>query len=381
MILRMAAASGERGDQMVAEQVVIPLERERSLVARAARTREPVVVNDVSQEAGFMSHPLLPETRSELTLPLLVGDRLLGVMGVQADRRNQFGGDDVRIQQTLAAQIAIALQNSNLYAEQLATAAKLREVDRLKSEFLASMSHELRTPLNSIIGFADVMLEGIDGPLNERMTEDVTFIRDSGRHLRELIGEILDMSKIEAGMMELRYNKVDPKRLAKDVMSAASGLRQNKELELRMDVDPDTEIIQADEMRLRQILYNLMSNAVKFTEQGYVALRMKTTADALLVIVEDTGIGIRAEDIPIVFEQFRQVDGSLTRKVGGTGLGMPISKSLVELHGGQMGVDSTPGKGSSFWFTIPKTGPTAAAKGDTGPLRPGTGPLRLGPPR
>jgi signal transduction histidine kinase len=329
---------------------------QQSMVARAARARRPIVVNDVSLESSLVIHPTLPLTRSELAIPLIVGDQVLGVLDLQSDSPNRFAKDDVRIHTTLAAQVSVALQNAMLYAEQLETADRLREVDRLKSEFLASMSHELRTPLNSIIGFADVLLEGIDGPLNERMNEDVTLIRDSGRHLRSLIGEMLDMSKIEAGVMELYYEQIDVPALAQEILANTRTLAKGKDLDIRLELDPGLHLIYADRTRLTQILLNLMGNAVKFTESGSITLSLEDRGENLLASIQDTGIGIRQEDIPAIFEQFRQVDGSLTRKAGGTGLGVPISRSLVELHGGEMWVESEPGVGSTFLFTIPTVG-------------------------
>jgi signal transduction histidine kinase len=288
-------------------------------------------------------------------------------MDLQSDVRNRFSEDDVRIHTTLATQVAVAWKNALLYAEQLETAKRLRQVDRLKTEFMASMSHELRTPLNSIIGFSDVLLEGIDGPLTERMTEDVTLIRDSGRHLRELISEILDMSKIEAGMMELRYDVVNVQQVSREIIANARSLIYNKDIDIHLQLDPRLSTIEADRTRLVQILFNLMSNAIKFTNEGAVSLILEDAGEDIHFVVQDTGIGIRESDIPIIFEQFRQIDGSLTRIAGGTGLGMPISKSLVELHGGKMFVESQPGVGSKFTFTLPKRRP-ALEKPITGPL-------------
>lgn len=339
---------------------LIALSQEQSLIARAARSRQPVVVHDVRSESGYLPYINLPDTRSEMAVPLVAGGEVLGVLDLQSDVAHRFSDDDVRIHTTLGAQVAVALQNANLYAKQLETTERLREVDRLKTQFLASMSHELRTPLNSIIGFADVLLEGIDGPLNERMEEDVKLIRDSGRHLRSLIGEMLDMSKIEAGMMELRYEPVDIPSLAKEIMANANSLALDKELEIKLELDQRLDIVEADRTRLTQVLLNLMSNAIKFTRSGSVVLSMSQSNGDLLVAVKDTGIGIRHEDIPAIFEQFRQVDGSMTRQVGGTGLGLPISKSLVELHGGEMWVESEVNVGSTFWFTIPKEKPPAS---------------------
>lgn len=358
--LRMAAGTLlPKGVTNPDETHVLHILQEQSLIARAARTRQPVIANDVSKVPYYLDHSTLLGTQSEMAIPLIVGNELLGVFDLRSDMVNRFGEDEARIHVTLAAQVAVALQNAQLYAEQLEAAEQLREVDRLKSEFLASMSHELRTPLNSIIGFADVLLEGIDGPLNNRMSEDITLIRDSGRHLRSLIGEILDMSKIEAGVMELYYEEIDVPSLAEEIVANARSLAKDKQLDISLAVDPEVQTVEADRTRLTQVLLNLMSNAVKFTEKGSVSLTLEEKNGDLLASIKDTGIGIRQRDIPTIFEQFRQVDGSLTRKAGGSGLGIPISKSLVELHGGRMWVDSTVGKGSTFSFTIPKERPVA----------------------
>lgn len=351
--LVLRAGAGSIGRQMVADGHRIPLQAD-AIVSRAAHTYEGIIENDVSLATDFVMHPLLPDTRAEIAVPMLIGgDTLVGVLDVLSDRVGRFTEKDLLIQQTLASQVAVALQNAKLYAEQLATAERLREVDRLKSEFLASMSHELRTPLNSIIGFADVLLEGLDGKLNDRMEEDVSLIRESGRHLRELIGNILDMSKIEAGMMSLRYEQVNLRRMADEVMGTAGILAQEKQLRLEANIGHEVSTLYADRTRLMQVLLNLVSNAIKFTEVGSVTLSMRREQECVRVEVRDTGIDIRPEHLPIVFEQFRQVDGSLTRRMGGTGLGMPITKKLVELHGGEIGVRSRSGEGSTFWFTIP----------------------------
>ncbi len=332
---------------------VINLQQTESLVARAAKSRHAMVVNDISNEPDYVAYPTLPSAHAELAIPLIVGDEVIGVLDLLAQDTNRFSEDEVRIHTTLGAQVAVALQNAWLYAEQLETAERLREVDRLKSEFLASMSHELRTPLNSIIGFADVLLEGIDGPLNNRMQEDVSLIRDSGRHLRMLISEMLDMSKIEAGVMELHYELVHIPSLAEDIMANAINLGKGKELEFHLELDPALDTISADRTRLTQILLNLISNAIKFTEKGTITLQLEQKNGDFKASVIDTGIGIHDEDVPIIFEQFRQIDGSLTRRAGGTGLGIPISRSLVELHGGELLVQSKPGEGSIFSFVIP----------------------------
>lgn len=351
-MLVLRAGSGNPGRLMVLEGHDIHINAE-SLVARAARKEQGVLENDVRKTIDFMPNPLLPKTQAELAVPMIVGNKLVGVLDLHAATVDLFSEEDLKIHTTLAAQIAIAVENARQYAEQVETAQKLREVDILKSEFLASMSHELRTPLNSIIGFADVMLEGLDGQLNDRMEEDVRLIRDSGSHLRELIGEILDMSKIESGKMDLRYEAVSLQDLAHGIMATAQPLAHEKKLVLNLEIDDDLPLVEADKTRIRQVLWNMMGNAIKFTPQGSITLRMQARKDHVLVSVQDSGIGIKPEHVPIVFEQFRQIDGGVGRIAGGAGLGMPISKKLVELHGGDIWVESQMSQGSTFFFTLP----------------------------
>lgn len=331
----------------------ISLSQEPSVVAKAARTRQGVLIADSLTDPDFLPYHLSPHTRSEIAVPMLAGNELVGVLDLQADIPNYFTTEDVRTYATLASQVAVALQNARLYQEQLETAEKLREVERLKSQFLANMSHELRTPLNSIIGFSDVLLDGLEGPMSPRMEEDVRMIRTSGQYLRELIGDILDMSKIEAGMMELRKEKVYVPYVVSEIVALQQPLAENKGLELKVNVPLDLPYLHADPTRLRQILINLVSNGIKFTDSGHVTIQITNYPHEMHFSVQDSGIGLHPQDIPIIFQEFRQVDESLVRRVGGTGLGLPISKHLVELHGGQIGVESSPNSGSNFWFTIP----------------------------
>lgn len=365
--LALRAGADQVGRLMTLEGRQIGLQDE-SIVARAARSKDGVVENDVRKIVDFLPNPLLPQTRAELAVPLIVGDSIIGVLDLQADQVDFFTEEDVNIHRTLASQVAVAVQNASLFAEQVETSEKLREVDRLKSEFLASMSHELRTPLNSIIGFADVLLEGLDGELNERMEEDVRLIRDSGRHLRELIGDILDMSKIESGRMEMRYEEVDMHQMSHDILANAAPLAEAKNLALHLKISEEVDTVEADRTRIRQVLWNIMGNAIKFTEEGSVTLSVDIEGHDMLIGIHDTGIGIEKEHIPIVFEQFRQIDGNLNRSAGGTGLGMPITKKLVELHGGEIWIESVMGQGSTFWFTIPTAQYYRKEKKGTGPL-------------
>jgi len=231
---------------------------------------------------------------------------------------------------------------------------KIKEGDRLKSEFMANMSHELRTPLNAVIGFSEVLLDGIDGEISDVQKIDVTHIHDSGVHLLEIINDILDLSKIEAGKMELMREEVDLNAVIAGVAPVARTLIKGKDIIFMTQIDENLPTIIADSKRLKQIILNLLSNAAKFTEEGEIVIKAGPAEDGYFVIsVRDTGIGIKGEDMPKVFEKFRQIDMSSTRNKGGTGLGMAITKRLVEMHGGTIALDSRVGAGTTFSVKLP----------------------------
>jgi signal transduction histidine kinase len=357
--LLLAAGAGDVGRQMVAEGWNIPINHALSIVANAARNRRFMIANNITRDkhTGFLSNYLLPDTRSEMAVPMIVGEKLLGVFDVQADTANYFTEEDANIYTTLAAQVAVALQNARLYVEQAATVAQLRELDRLKSSFLANMSHELRTPLNSILGFADVMLEELDGPLTANMSSDLGLIQKNGQHLLHLINDVLDMAKIEAGRMNLNPEKVRVFEVLDEVTSITSTLASEKNLALFIEEDSDSDVeIYADRTRLRQVMINLVNNSIKFTESGKISIKaVRMDSAKVLISVKDTGIGIPPDKLNAVFQEFTQVDASTTRKAGGTGLGLPISRRLVEMHGGRMWAESTgvPGEGSTFFVELP----------------------------
>jgi PAS domain S-box-containing protein len=357
--LLLAAGAGEVGRQMVADGWRIPMDHEQSIVASAARIRQSVIANDLVRNANssFLSNQLLPDTRSEMAVPMIVGDQVLGVFDVQSDKVDYFSVEDANIFTTLASQVGVALQNARLYAEQTATLAQLRELDRLKSSFLANMSHELRTPLNSILGFTDVILEGLDGPLTEPMDNDLRLVQKNGQHLLHLINDVLDMAKIEAGRMNLHPESFKVHEIFEEVTSITSTLASEKNLSLYIEDCSNTDVeIYADRTRLRQVMINLVNNSIKFTEQGKISLNVSPMEGArVLVTVKDTGIGIPLENLESIFQEFTQVDSSTTRKTGGTGLGLPISRRLVEMHGGRLWADSTgvSGEGSTFFVELP----------------------------
>lgn len=359
--LVVAAGAGEVGQLMKTSKHQIRLTREHSLVVQAYKTGKAVIVNDVQSEENFLPNPLLPDTRSEIAIPFVIGNRVLGVLDLQADEVGRFTSEDVKIKSILADQIAIAIQNAQFFEnlEEQARrerdiADKLRDVDRLKSQFLANMSHELRTPLNSIIGYSEVLLDGVDGELTPDAEEDVEAIHNSGKHLLSLINEILDLAKIEAGEMRIERKPVDLVASVKEIVQTAQVLVKNKPVVLEMVEETHIPLVLGDQIRLRQIIWNLVSNSVKFTESGSVRVHLNQQSDNMVaVMVKDTGVGISAEKLGLVFERFSQVDGSSTRRAGGTGLGLTITKQLVEMHNGEIFVESELGKGSTFWFTLP----------------------------
>jgi signal transduction histidine kinase len=354
--LLLAAGSGEIGRQMVAAGHAIQIDAETSIVARATRERTALIVNNVQSEPDFLPSPYLPDTRSEMAIPMVSGDKVIGVFDVQSNIAGRFSQEDANIYTTLALQVAVALQNARLYVEQTATVAQLRELDRLKSSFLANMSHELRTPLNSILGFADVMLEELDGPLTENMNNDLGLIYKNGQHLLHLINDVLDMAKIESGKMNLNIEKFNLQEIIEEVTSITAPLASEKNLALFIEPDSDHEIeINADKIRLRQVMINLINNSIKFTEKGKIAINVTREENSVLICVKDTGIGIPADQLESVFQEFTQVDTTTTRKAGGTGLGLPISRKLIEMHSGRLWAESTgvDGEGSAFYVFLP----------------------------
>lgn len=252
------------------------------------------------------------------------------------------------------AQAQQALHESEVRSHKARMAAE--EANRMKSKFLANMSHELRTPLNSIINFTRIVASGMRGDVNQEQVDYLNRVRANGEHLLGLINDILDLSKIEAGRMELYKQPCQLQDLVTSTLSTIIGLTKGKSVELHHDIEPDLPEVQADRTRVRQILLNLLSNAAKFTEQGSITARVMRDGDFLMVRVADTGRGIPPEKLETIFEEFRQADEGSDRSYEGTGLGLAICKRLVEMHGGRIWAESTPGLGSTFYFTLPIDG-------------------------
>lgn len=302
--------------------------------------------------------PLETETAAtvvDFEQPLYVRGEAIGQLSVAG--LSNISQETRDIAAAIAAQTSIHLEALRLTEELQKRAQELKELDRLKSAFLANMSHELRTPLNSILGFADVILEELDGPLTEPMDNDLRLIQKNGQHLLHLINDVLDMAKIESGRMNLNPERFKVHHVLSEVVSITSTLASEKNLSLFIDESSDQEIeIFADNTRLRQIMINLVNNSIKFTERGSINICTKPMEGArVLITVKDTGIGIPPDKLEAIFQEFTQVDASTTRKAGGTGLGLPISRRLVEMHGGRVWAESTgvPGEGSIFFVELP----------------------------
>ena len=328
---------------------------DQGLRGRMLRTGEAVLVDDVRLDPDY--HTIDPSTRSVYIAPIRQGELLLGALNLESPRPYAFSESDVRLIEALADQVAVAITNARAYEAEREAVERIREADRLKTQFLANMSHELRTPLNSIIGFSRVILRGIDGPLTELQQTDLTSIYNSGQHLLSLINNILDLSKIEAGKMELSIEPVNLPDIAKSVMSTAIALVKDKPVKLVQEVPTDLPTVMADQTRVRQIMLNLVSNAAKFTEKGAITLRVVPYPKELYISVTDTGIGIPQDKQEHIFEEFTQVDASTTRRYGGTGLGLAITRKFVEMHRGRIWVESQEGVGSTFTFTLPREQP------------------------
>lgn len=335
-----------------------------SIITQVVKTGKSQVVNDVNQNPYYLADERLPRVQSELGLPLRVGDEVIGVLEIQHSELHAFSPEDVQVLQTLSDQIATAIRNAQLFQAAELARTDAEEANWMKSQFLANMSHELRTPLNAIINFAYLLSLGVDGPLTAEQTDMLNRIGDSGRHLLGLINNILDLAKIESGRFDLHLEKVYLPELIHGVMSTAVGLTRGKPIELRTEVPDDLPLVQVDSNHVRQVLLNLVSNAIKFTDVGQITVRAEANdTEWITVSVIDTGIGMHANEIPKAFSEFVQLNGDMARRVGGTGLGLPITRKFIEMHGGQIWVESEPGMGSAFIFTLPRYdfGPTPQA--------------------
>jgi signal transduction histidine kinase len=333
------------------------LRKGEGLMGRATEMREPIQIPDITQPGAYQSS--VRDTlvrfgyRALLSVPLLREDQIIGSLSFNRKAPGEFSPEVVDVLKTFATQSALAIQNARLFREIADKSQQLEAASRHKSEFLANMSHELRTPLNAIIGFSEVLSANMFGDINEKQTEYLADILESGRHLLSLINDILDLSKIEAGRMELEPADFDlPSAIANALVLVRERVIR-RGIRLGSTIDKRLGMISGDERKVKQVLLNLLSNALKFTpEGGQIDVTARLLDDRAEVSVEDTGIGIAPTDQDTVFEEFRQV-GTADKKAEGTGLGLALSRKFIELHGGKIWVQSEVGRGSTFTFTLP----------------------------
>jgi len=313
-----------------------------------------VLVNPV-YDPNQIQHLHVPQSHLPYVahIPLSARGRAAGLLSAYFKTSREITDTEARALRTIARLVSVAKENADLVNELKDNNLQLERANRLKSEFLASVSHELRTPMNAIIGYTKLMLDGLDGDLTEQQTADLERVVQAADNLLGLINGLLDLAKIEAGKMELNVEEVDVPLVMDDVIELMRASADAKGLSLRSEVPGSLPAAWADRARIRQVLVNLMANAVKFTEHGGVTIRATIVDGWITIAVVDTGVGIPPEAQTYIFDEFRQVDASTTRRYGGTGLGLAISKRLIALHGGRIWVESTVGVGSTFLFTLP----------------------------
>jgi signal transduction histidine kinase/CheY-like chemotaxis protein len=352
-VVRAAYGSGQTLLNRLRE---ITIRRDATLVGRAATEQRPLQIADLSEEAALDPHldALYRDGwRSMLAIPMLRGDVIIGVVVIRRRTPGSFHEEMVELLETFAAQSSVALVNARLFRELETKSAELEVASRHKSEFLASMSHELRTPLNAVIGFSEVLIDRMFGELNERQDEYVHDIWNSGRHLLELLNEILDLSKVEAGQMVLEPTTFRVEHALEAAVSLVRERASRHGISVSVAVDEDVDTVDADELRFKQVLLNLLSNAVKFTpDGGSVKVRAARSGDELVVTVSDTGVGVPPEDRERIFESFQQGGRGVAREEG-TGLGLTLTRRIVELFDGRLWLESEVGVGSTFGFAIP----------------------------
>lgn len=327
---------------------------DRTAIGQASLSRSPVQITDLRATPEYPLDFVREEGfRALLALPLVRKDQLVGGLVIQRRQEGEFPPRVVELLQTFAAHSGLAIHNAKLFQEIEKQSRQLALADRHKSEFLANMSHELRTPLNAILGYTELILDGIYGDVPEAIGDVLGRLEKNGRHLLNLINDILDISKIEAGQFQLSLEDYSMGELIHTVYSSVEALAAEKGLSLRESVPQDLPVGRGDEQRIAQILLNLLGNAIKFTEEGEVTVAVAVSGEDFLVTVADTGQGLSREDQAVIFNEFHQLDGSSTREQGGTGLGLSIARRMVEMHGGHIWVESERGKGSRFCFKIP----------------------------
>jgi len=326
-----------------------------SLSGRVALERITVHMPDIlaDPESTWHEASRIGKTATLLGVPLLRGGELIGVLGLGRTTVRPFTDAQIELLTTFADQAVIAIENVRLFEEIQDKSRQLEEASKHKSQFLANMSHELRTPLNAILGYTELIIDGIYGEAPDKMRAVLERVQTNGKHLLGLINDVLDLSKIEAGQLVLSIQDYSVKDIVQGVYSAVEPLASGKKLAFKIDVPANLPPARGDDRRLTQVLLNLVGNAIKFTDAGEVAVRAAAGNGNFTISVHDTGPGIAEADQAKIFEEFQQADSTKTKVKGGTGLGLSIAKRIVEMHGGRLWVESSPGNGSTFSFTVP----------------------------
>ncbi len=332
------------------------LKRNDAAILRSvAEGRMPIWQTHEMHANERLTSPHLHEMQSEIAVPMAVAQELLGVLHLQSDRVDRFDMNDVANMFSFGGQVGVAVKNARAYQEQVHIAEIRQQADMMKSQFLASMSHELRTPLNAILNYTQFVSRGTLGDIAEAQKDALEKSVTSAKHLLSLINDILDISKIAAGKLELFIQPVCINTEAQTALDSAEALLTGKDVQLNVDMADDMPELDGDRRRVRQIFLNLISNAIKFTDEGQITVRTEHTPEQLRFSVADTGAGIPPDDIAAIFESFKQHEAGLMHDEG-SGLGLPISKKLAQAHGGDIDVQSTPGEGSTFTVWLPRDG-------------------------
>ncbi|VFU10029.1 Multi-sensor signal transduction histidine kinase [Methylocella tundrae] len=333
----------------------VKLTRLDGLLGEVAEHGRTVQVPEIGDVPGF---PLRAATiaagfRSALVVPLIAPDGVLGALLVESRRPGPFAANKVSLMQAFAHQSVLAMRNARLFRKVEENGRQLAIASEHKSRFFANMSHELRTPLNAILGYAELLRDGLYGDLPDRAKGVLERVQSNGAHLLGLINDVLDLSKLEAGELSLALDEYSMRNIIEQVVGTTYSLAHAKGLELSEEIEEPLPIGRGDERRLVQVLLNVLSNAIKFTDEGGVTINARAVADMFEIIVKDTGPGIAPDDQARIFEAFQQGDNTSTRQKGGTGLGLSISKRFVEMHGGTISVASKLGEGATFTIHIP----------------------------
>src|SRR5262249_40024326 len=331
-------------------------EAERGTASGRALVEGRVVhIADVRADPEYtlVEAPRLGDFRTALCVPMLRESIPIGVLALTRSEVEPFTAKQIELATTFGDQAAIAIENVRLFDEIQDKSRQLEEASQHKSQFLANMSHELRTPLNAILGYTELMADGAYGERSEKMLGILKRLEANGKHLLGLINDVLDLSKIEAGQPVLELSDYSIQDIAQTVRSTLEPLAADKKLGFKVEMAPQLPSGHGDGRRLTQVLINLVGNAIKFTDAGEVAIKAEANNGSFYVSVRDTGPGISATDQAKLFQEFQQADNAITKKKGGTGLGLAISKRIIEMHGGRIWVESKPGQGSTFAFSLP----------------------------